>query len=261
MSMFNLQRFFSLIKRDWILHKKQFFTIAIILMAYCIFLMLMGKDSQAATLLDFNEHVTYLPEIILLNMLGLIGCFVTLLIFKELRKPEDRLNFLQLPASHFEKFLSKWIYSFPGFWILTGLVFSLTYNIFGSLMESYTDTIYTSLSYINFSRIKVAFMIYAVVHSALFILGIIFNRFVIPKSIMTILIIFFITIGIGILIIRLVMFDYFNGWFLRGGNFNVNVSFQDNAKWFFTHSHYIALCLLAPFFWVVSYLKITEKEL
>ncbi len=262
MPIFNFHRFISLIRRDWILYKKQLLTIALILMAYCVFLMLVGREHSSA--LDISPmfiEKTYLPEVVIMNMLCLVGSFVTLLIFKDLRKTEDRLQFLQLPASHFEKFLSKWIYSFPGFWILTALVFFVTYTFFGGIIERYTDSHYPSIMLINFARLKMLLVFYSIGHSVLFLLGIIFNRFVIPKSLVTVVAIFFMTIGIAILIFRLVMFDYFNGWVLRGDNLNFTISFEDNAKWFLSRLHYLALYSIVPFLWFISYLKISEKEL
>ena len=264
MSMFNLQRFANLLQRDWILYGKHLITIALIMMAYCLCLMLIGKDAAAysvTTTGPSNLTGILLPEILFMNIVGLVGFIFTLLVFKDFRTSQERLQFLQLPASNFEKVFSKWLYSFPGFWILTAIVFFLSYNIFGTLIERYSDAVYPPLAYIRLSSFKYMFISYALGHSVLLLLAIIYNRFVIPKSMLTLIGLAIINMIVLFIIIRLVMYNHFDGWSLRGQDVNFSITFQDNAKWLLHNLPYLFLFIIAPFLWVVSYFKMKEKEL
>lgn len=260
---FNLHRFLCLVKRDWVVYKKHLLSIVVILLSLCALYMLISKENLIRRSISVEhtfQSILYI-EILYLTMLSIVGFFVTMLVFKDFRTPQDRLQFLQLPASNFEKVLSKWLYSLPGMWLLTAFVFIFGYTLFGAIIESYTEVVYPSLKWIRWEMIGNGLVIYTVVHSVLFLLAMIFNRFVIPKSIISLVILTILTLIILGVIIRVIMFNHFDGWSMRGDEFSLSFSFQDRAKWFLEHLHYLGLYIVVPFLWLVSFLKMKEKEL
>ena len=259
---FSINRLFKLMKRDFIVHKKSILGYLLVMFVFSSFVMWMVSDVDS----DGVQHGLLPPdagEIVFTTLLLVTGAFFTFTIFREFRSDTNRLQYLQLPASNFEKVFSRWFYTLPGFVLLTTVVFLIVYNVVGSVIEYYLPVTYSPLSDMNFKILYLIVVAYALGHSIVFILTLIHNRYVIPLSMLTgILVIVALVLGAGILL-RVIFFDHFTG-IMRPSEYQQNVmlstEFKDWAEGFFSNIHWYLLMTVLPFLWVVSYFLMKEKE-
>ena len=110
---FSLPRFGHLLKREFIQHKK-----ALLMIALAVFLILGGNALGWAYNREHGYHEFAYPFYLLLG-----GFILTSLSFTEMNRPDNKLFYLNLPASSLEKFISRWLLSGLGF----ALFFTLGY--------------------------------------------------------------------------------------------------------------------------------------
>jgi hypothetical protein len=206
---------------------------------------------------DFSDFHQVWYSILLLGG----GFYFTSNSFNELNQKEQRMHYLSLPTSIFEKFSMKLLISTVGYVAL----FTLLYWLFAQV----ADVIAAKFNYafIPFepSTPFYLFMIklYIVIQS-IFILGAAaFDRLAFFKTLFSLAIL---GIGIGIItsfMVRIIFAEYFDGFFEARNDITVMPSkdFQNfvqytlwpilqNVFWF----------VLAPFCWIVAYFKLKERE-
>jgi hypothetical protein len=109
---FNIERFSMLFKKHTIEHAKTYLLSVIVLLGL-VFLVL-GFDSYTNRgLLDKNAQQVTFMFIILLG-----GSIFTSMAFIELGDKKKSIPFLTLPASHFEKYLVAWLFSYVVFQVI-----------------------------------------------------------------------------------------------------------------------------------------------
>lgn len=198
------------------------------------------------------------------NILFAGGFIVTSMIFKEIHKKETAQNYLLLPASNFEKFISRLLISTIGFALITvagvslisylsegvNLLIFKRHNVF---FNPFTKTVWVLIAH------------YIVAQSFFFLGAVFFRKF---HFIKTINIIFLIQISLSIitvLFIRIIFFDFFEGFF---GLNEVSIQIQWNALkinpetvriWVNT-GKILYWVIPAPLFWTISYFRIKEAE-
>lgn len=259
---FNLSRFFQLIRRDYIVHKKSIGSLILVMFAFCGVAMLMVSDVSRN-----GDRLANLPpdagEIVYGGLLLLLGSLFTIWIFRIFRSSTQKLQYLSLPASNFEKVLSRWCYSLPGYVILASIIFIISYFFFGYLIESFSDLRFAPLSDMSSKFLSYYLLAFFIVHSVLFLMATSYDKYVIPKSILTGIGLVLVTFFIVGLIFRIVFFDYFDGFYTpnkQQSNIVLSEGFKDTVESIAFNAHYIIACTLVPFLWVVSYFKIKEKE-
>lgn len=259
---FSINRFFNLVRRDFIVHKKSILGYLLLMVVFSSFSMWMVSD------VDSNNvpHELLPPdagEIVFTTLLFVVGAFFTITNFREFRSDATRLQYLQLPASNFEKVFSRWLYTLPGYVMLSIFVFLIVYNLVGPIIEHYLSVTYAPMSDMDFRILYLMVVLYTIGHSFVFLLTLIHNRYVIPLSLLTSILVFVaLALGAGILL-RTIFFSHFTG-VMRPSEYQQNVmlspEFKDWVEIFFSNIHWYLLMTVVPFLWVVSYFLMKEKE-
>ena len=247
---FSLARFFSLVKRDFIIYKKPVIYLAIGLILIMGFLSWIGYASQNIT--DFKFWFTWF----LMALMG-GGLLLTSVAFWEFKSPAGRIQYLSLPASNLEKFATRHIYTLIVYPFLILSLFTVLYMILSSF--------YPNISIGSEDRfmIKMFMKTYVLAHSVVIICGIYFNKYVAPKTMITGWAIFFISLLIGLFLVRIIFHDMFSGFFQKKMDIDVTMDaeFQEWLEIGIQDKlNAILLNVLPIFFWVVAYFKMKEKE-
>lgn len=249
---FNLLRFKNILKYDFTIYKKPLILgvigITILLFLFIIFNGVLddGWSHNKGDYLNGWMQVLLLP----------IGLFLTSIIFWEFKNASGRLQYLAIPVSHLEKFLSRWMYTlilFP--FLFIGLVYSMKYFLgliwpgFGEqLTWAYTFEIYK---------------FYIIAHSIILMFAIWFNKYTAPKAAIVAFVLMLITTLISALFFRMVFANLFESCFEMSRNYNVQPKpeFQKVMENKFGPIAKNLLYIFVPlFFWVVGFFKLTEKE-
>jgi hypothetical protein len=182
------------------------------------------------------------------------GFVLSSLAFNELAYPLKRPNYLMLPASAFEKFLSMWLLTCLG-WIV---LFTMTFLIYTWIAGSIEQLFFRSVSITAFNPFGhsplVAMRIY-IVCQAIFLVGAVhFRGYAFPKILFTILL-FGMLCG---LIFYLVMANLLNSGVECGPGCNplknpVLFQFWQVTKW-------MMWWVTAPLCWVITFLGLKEQE-
>ena len=198
------------------------------------------------------------------NLLFIGGLIVTSMIFKEMHRKETSQNYLLLPASNFEKFFSRLLISTIGFAAITLIgvtaisylsegVNTLIFKRHNQIFNPFTKTVWTLMAY------------YFVAQSIYFLGAVYFRKYNFIKTI-NVIFLFAILISIlGALFVRIVYFDFFDGFF-RIGNTGLLIQWRKlplNASSFTNLIKTLKILywlVPAPLFWTISYFRIKEAE-
>ncbi len=231
----NTKRVLSLIKRDWILHKRYFYVGILALVSICIFVMF----------LFISDGDMYLPhgvsEIIFSVMLFSVGSIYTLRSFREFNRQSDAVTYLSIPASHMEKFLSRWIITFPIFFIVCSIVFVICYSLFSIVAEQIWDAIFIPFASFRFVYFLEILASYFFTHSVFLLLALCFTKNTIAKSMMIFVLFWFL----------FAIFSYYIN--------NGSVQADDSFKALLTSSYRYLMFLAVPIFWYLSYRRLKAK--
>ena len=245
MSTINLHRLSKLLKRNILLHSPK-------LLAYfgpmlgILFLNTLASGGDQEGIPVFT---------VWFGVFLLAGGFIfTTGSLPELSSPDGRQEYLTIPASNTEKWLSTWIYSGPMFL----LVFSLTYCLLTLIVQAI-------LGFFNLGN-AVRFDLFTqstweivkgyllIVHPIAMLGAITFNRYAFAKTAGSIMVILLGFAALVTLTIRIVYHDKFRGFFTPIGDINANPMFNyETTPWWMLG---ITLVVLLA----ASYFKFQEKE-
>lgn len=191
----------------------------------------------------------------------LVGIFQTAGVYREFKRPATLQDYLLLPASHLEKWISRWLRSLPMYLIL----FTTVYTLAAAIMNvAVYLTHHNWLPFFHpFDPEIMRFWLWFVPLHALFLVGAVhFNR---NATLKTILILFgvlviygSITGGFQQLLFRSVMQDEHHYFMDPEDLFGF-----DPETWLPVLKKGLKVFLFAvivPFLWWVSFLKLNEKE-
>lgn len=247
---FNLTRFGALVKRDFIIYRKQTLLIALssILAVGAIWLISQRTYEPEETLAEYwiSWYAVFLG----------VGLLLTSVMFREFKTPSGRMQYLSVPASHLEKLTSRWSYSlllYPVFIGLVILAFASTVVNTESARFAHDLTIG-----------KYIIHIFILAHAMQLIYAIVINKNVAFKSFI-ISIATFILMG---LVAGLLFYLIFNEYLPKGSYSlrpNQNISLGADAIEVFSErlpriGLFIGKYILPPYLWVVAYFKLKEKE-
>ncbi len=193
------------------------------------------------------------------------GFIITAGSFTDMHKKETAQNFLLLPASTFEKFLSRLILTSAGYAVIT---------IAGMMLLSYISE---GINILIFSRHNGLFnplnknvwllvAHYMVTQSIFFLGSVYFRKYNFIKTI-NVIFLFVILVSIVLfLFLRIVFFDFFSNFFkldpsaysFRWGISNVYPENLSSLVTFIKISYWI---IPAPLFWIISYFRVKEAEI
>jgi hypothetical protein len=246
---FSLQRFSHLFRRHLLYYQKT---------------MLIGLGAMAGLLLVISILVTYSNQGVfstnIFETLGIVlfflgGYLITSQSFNELHSPSRGQFFLTLPASSFEKLFTAWLVSAPVY-IVVGLLSLWFVNLLAALVNS---AIFGSqiLTLNLFSPIigKLA-LIYLITQSVFFLGAVYFRRYNFLKTLLSLFVIQWV-LSIWVFILMFLFFD--RAAFQMGPeeSFAAPAFF---SEWVPLMARILFWGLMAPFFLVVSYLRLKERE-
>ncbi len=247
---FNLTRFGALVKRDFIIYKKQILLIALssIFAVGAIWFLTLRTQQLEETLAEYwmSWYVVFLGVALLL----------TSVIFREFKTPSGRMQYLAVPASHLEKLVSRWSYSlilYPVFISLVIIAFASTVVDTGT--ERYTQDVFF---------IKYIIHAYILAHAVQLIYAIVINKNVAFKTFLISIVTFIGTVLLIALLFYIIFHDYIpKGSYSIGPNLNLRIS--PEAQNMFSErlprlGLFFGKYILPPYLWVVAYFKLKEKE-
>lgn len=202
--------------------------------------------------------------ILFTNLLFAGGLITTSMVFKEIHRKETAQNYLLLPASNFEKFLSRLLISTIGFAAITLIgITAISY-----LSEGVNTLIFKRHNdlFNPFGKMVWILIAHYFVAQSVFFLGAVFFRK--NNFIKTINAIFIFSISITILGLffgRIIYFDFFDGFFsIENPGFHIQwekISLNTNLLTTTVNILKILYWLLpAPLFWTIAYFRIKEVE-
>jgi hypothetical protein len=253
---FSFKRFAMLFKKHTLEHAKMYLMSAGVL-AGVLFL-----------ILGFVAYTTggQLPPgaqtVIFILFLLFAGSIFTSLSFAALGDKRKAIPVLTLPASHFEKYLVVWIYSFIIFQLIFVGVFYLADGIVLSLCSSATNHVQVLNLFDDRYDSYMAFIIYMVLHAFAFLGAVYFEKqhFIKTSFVFFAMIIAFVFVNYAILSsmlnIEVLKNTPFSGLrFIENGR-NLNIRAQIN----FNYYHVAAVCITALLLWSSAFFRLKEKE-
>lgn len=208
-------------------------------------------------------HATFFPMI----LFG-VGFLLVSFSFKDLYEDSERSSYLGLPASHLEKYLSRFILTFfilPIFISMIYCIYAFLYDSVLTLLKA-NDIMYFSFFSNEFiGRVPTSFdflKIFFPIHSIFFLGAITFRKLAIIKTFLNGFILFITIISALYFCAKLILPELFTGWVLLGDPKVIpNEWFQGIVSEYGKDVLYGFLCLVVPvFLWTASYFKLTEKE-
>lgn len=250
---FSIQRIKQLINRDLILYKKP---LLYGLLATVILTVLFTWIPT--TSYNFNKFV---PEFWLSSYFTTLfvgGLLLASITFWEFKSPAGRIQYLGIPASHFEKLFSRGIYTLVLYPTFMTLWFLLVYKI--TILIGNSEKL-------PFEKLKPIILYvwggYLVLVCLMIIYATIFNKYVAPKSIIVTTILNIAFFFLTLLIVRLTFFEYFEGFSFRQDPGRL-MHFEDPSKSLESTLKAISkigLWIILPIYLLsIAYFKLKEKE-
>ncbi len=261
---FNLGRVNLLLKRTWVENRNLFLMASLVLSVLIIGVYAHNTDRKNGEL--FSNETERL--ILFMSSLFISGSFLANYLFKDFTDKNCSTSFLMIPASHFEKFLSALFINF----VVFPVVFAALFLTIDSAFVSYTNSIITetknnsvllnnNLGPYLISEIKDWHLLKTVswfIFQLIVILGSLsFGRMSYIKTGFVTFGIFLILFGIGSLFNYLLVFPLESH--LRDTSLYSSETIAINQK-ISDIVPFVMTYFLTPFLLIVSYLKLTEKQ-
>ena len=250
---FNGSRFLQLFKVEFTSGYRNFLIATLAVFAFLMMIiMIMAEDH------DFEDfHGIWYPIVLLGG-----GYLFTSGSLSELNTSNSRMGYLSLPASTFEKFLSKFLITNFGYIIYVTLIYGLFAWLSNTLSKSFFDFTFQSFNPFR-EHYPLILIIYVTTHSIFLLGAIAFNRYAIFKTFLSLVVTYFILAAIIYLGVRTIFYDVFDGMF----SVRNDVLYQptDQLKDFIQYSlpkisQYISYFILTPAILVAGYFKLKERE-
>jgi len=256
MNTFNLKRFLMLFKKHSYEKGKEYILSILTITIIQIVLFIYAAYMNASGLKENYQQVFFIVGILLCGMI------FTSIIFSDLNDKRKATSYLTLPASHLEKYLVNWLFSYlifqlvfiSVFYIATYAVLSLGINEFGAGNKAINI-------FNKENQIYIVFYVYLLVHSLILYGAIFFKKKHFIKIILTLFILglaltFINKLLLTIMIDENVMTEppFTNLRFLNENKF---YSIQIVESTLFTTSLLAAIVILL---WLSSFYRLKEKE-
>ena len=244
---FSTSRFIQLIKRDLIYYKKTNW-IALVCIPLTVLMIFYLQELTEESAFTHNFFLSWF-NIFLFGG----GLVFTSMIMWEFRTAAGRAQYLTLPASNFEKLLTRFIYTL----LVYPLFIFAIFFIIGVSGKVYSDT--TTLWFFMSSTLK----LFLVLHAALLLASVWFNNYSGPKAFLYSFALFFILVIIISFLFRIVFYDAFEGFAMFNEDIKIEPTeaFQKQVENFYAPVLEKLLWIGLPvFLWIVSYFKMKEKE-
>ena len=191
------------------------------------------------------------------------GLIFTSVIFYEFNDKTGTHHYLSLPASNFEKFLSKWL--------ITAILFPIGASILFLIYSKIGDAIYfnyrSETGYIPWKLTdwwSIFFLKIYVVYQSTYLIGaVVFQKYTFFKTSIVHWGIGIASAIIGSILFRIIFADQFEGLFYINQDINMQTSdtvidFMENK--FLSILEFALWYLVPPIMWIVGFFKLKEKE-
>jgi len=264
---FSFNRWLLLVKQHWAENKKRYLlailALAGMLVMWFFFVFLIDKNSPMSGEIQRNTYFF---------LLLVIGCFYASQFFKEFNDKSSAIHYLMIPASTLEKFLCGFFYTVIIFFCVSIAVFYLADGIMVGLANAFHPAYEggAKAKVINiwnepgeFENVYYIFLVFFAIQAAFFLGSLYFEKYSFIKTVIS-LFAFFLTITFLIQILN----DTFlpNGDFHDGlGTYRVMPKNGEDVliqlpEVINTITKYLMLFGFAPFFWIVTYFRLKEKQ-
>ncbi len=257
-SYFQPNRFLHLLKKDSLFdHRRTWLVAGAAFIIGLITIISWAYDGDSDTRMF---HVDFYGGLLLFA-----GFVYTASAFKELDESNTAHLYLSLPASNFEKFFSKFLITTIGFAFTFTFIYWIFSLISNGIIEGYFDMDvepFRPFSDENGLLIKIFFVV-----QPLFLLGaIVFRKYAAAKTVVSTILLTILIAAICYLLMRIIYFDYFDGWKMVGPDTNGEVRPSQGFEDFVTGplkniGKFLFWYALPVFLWVVCYFKLKEKEI
>lgn len=249
-------RFLLVLRRDFLESKKSLLIYSITICSILFVLEMIGAIITHVTgiVTQENQYLNLYPGFLFLG-----GCITTSVFFAhDMFSKEGQHNWLLLPATQGEKFLSKALLTAIAYPLVITALFALS----SLVIESITLLLFKDRFWIfnPFTKEVGSQMLNYVVLQSIFLLGATFFRkahFV--KTVLALIIIAIMLGIIGSLFVRIIFAPYFDGLFMPIMNINISTEalFSTTGKVIFSIIYWAVLPL---FCWWTAYLRVTEVQ-
>ncbi|MGC4103739.1 hypothetical protein [Ferruginibacter sp.] len=268
---FSVRRFSLLVGKHWADNKKRY------LLAITGFIILLIVWFTFTMLVDGNKPMEEEMQLItfFFSLFG-VGSFYASQYFRDLGSRAKGINFLLVPASAFEKILCSILYTVVLFFGVFLAAFYLVDVIMVAIANKFlvtNDPIQQTKVFNvfraaivpidNHSRLNVVMIFFSL--QSIFLLGsIYFSKYGFVKTVISGFVIFFLIFCVIFLLYEHLMpeGDYKSGFLT---SYEITTNGPDNhlvqiPHWIGDILRFILLYALAPFFWIVSYYRLKEKQ-
>jgi hypothetical protein len=247
----NINRLYYLIRRDLVINYKSFL-IGIGAVGGFLLLLLLG-DTYV------RGFISYEPVVVTFYLFFFAGGFIfTSRVFNELNREDSGYRYLTLPASTLEKLISKWLLSSVVFIIVSYIGIQLVVLLGALISMALFDAEFHAINFAKADFLMEAAR-YLVVHSIFFLGACAFRNHNFLKTLLAVFVVGAVvsgfTIAVGYLLpgkAVIVEPDYISSLeSLNSSNFLSAIDqITEIVKWY----------VVAPFFLIVSYFKLTERQ-
>ncbi len=243
---FEWTRFYSLLRLENRRNRKGILLTLAIILGFMYFIGLILSPVMDPAMSVFEHYSGYAFSL-------LIGGFVlSSLAFRDHGNPLKRYNYLMLPASSFEKFLSMWVLTSPG-WILG---YTLIYTLYTILANLTGRLLFDHLVFLPFNPLAVQALKFVNLYfilQGIFLAGAShFRGYPFPKTLLTLVLT---GVGIGL-----------SAWLITKGVYDeefmsdpqIFSEMKIAGVWAFLQ--FLFQWVLAPLSWIIAYYGIKEQE-
>ena len=192
--------------------------------------------------------------------LYLTGIFISGMAFNAFRSKEGTMNYLVVPASILEKFLSVFILTTIGLVAFYTTVFTIFDSLFIIIGNTTTGSSIELFRYFD-NKVPEVILNYFIIQSVFLAGASMFKK--VPLF-FTVFWLFVVSIGIALfsVLLGLIVKETLDtATFAYKGSFNLNFTNQaDPGFWLKEVPRFIFYYISAPVFWAITYFKIKEKE-
>jgi len=248
---FDFRRFSLLLQKElWSGNKKPLIVVGAAFGFLMLFAWLMISTNGGYENLNFN----FFPLVLIGG-----GLVFTSVIYYEFNDKTGTHHYLSLPASNFEKYLSKWVITAILFPIAAILLFWIYVKLADGLYHYYTEKHITSW-FLNEWWSWFFLKIYIVLQSIYLIGAIAFQKYTFFKTSLTSFFLYVLFVVTCLAAHRIIFAEFYDG-FEPTGYMDTNHSTQEFVlvtmmKW----AEYAAWFLVPPIMWAVGFFKLKEKE-
>ncbi|MBN2601633.1 MAG: hypothetical protein JXR87_06545 [Candidatus Marinimicrobia bacterium] len=252
--LFNFKRFLLLLRNDLLRNYRTLLigagTVAAIYFIITLVPMIFSHEN-----IDHDFNIGFFPTV-----LYICGFLLSATIFSEIHLSQKNTAFFMLPATTFEKFTSRLLLTTIGY-----VVISVAFYFILNMVSLFLSTIILKSGFPVFNPLAkdmlLAMAIYLISQSIFLFGSIYFKNHAFMKTGLSL---FGLSIAIGIfasIVFRIVYYDFFHHMrFMDNYMASDFIYLEKFGETLLSIIKYIFWVFMAPYFWILAYLRLSEKE-